>query len=242
MSAVSVSGTASVRQVADRAVDAVLDRETALGDEHPHGLDGVQRHRRRRGRRWPGRPPPAARARARRAARAWRLRQRLEVQREEVALAGAPVGAPLEQLRAGERHHVDGDVAAPLEQVVDEVEQARVGVVVVLEHHDHGRGRGEPLEERAPGAEQLLGAHARADAQEREQGGLDPAPLGLIGDVLGEGRGDLRPGGGGVVGLEQPAAAADHLAQRPEADALAVGRGAAVVPPDLSPRGRRGTW
>ncbi len=35
-----------------------------------------------------------------------------------------------------------------------------------------------------------------------------------------------------VVGLEQAGPRADHLAERPERDALAVGRGAAVVPPD----------
>ena len=43
MSAVSVSGTASGGQVADRPVRAVRDREPALGDEHPHRLDRVQR-------------------------------------------------------------------------------------------------------------------------------------------------------------------------------------------------------
>ena len=42
----------------------------------------------------------------------------------------------------------------------------------------------------------------------------------------------LGPGRGVVVGLEQAAAAADHLAERPEGDALAVGGDAAVVPVD----------
>src|SRR6185312_6091675 len=42
----------------------------------------------------------------------------------------------------------------------------------------------------------------------------------------------LGPGRLRVVGLEQPGARPDHLAERPERDAFAVGGGAAVVPPD----------
>ena len=57
-------------------------------------------------------------------------------------------------------------------------------------------------------------------------------PLGLVGDVLLEHRGDRRAGRRLVVGLLEAGAAADHLAERPERDALAVGRAAAVVPPD----------
>ena len=117
--------------------------------------------------------------------------------------------------------------------MIDEVQQARVGEVVVLEHHDHRRSGGQPFEEGAPGSEQLLGAHARADTQERQQGRLDPAPLRFVRDMLRDGRGDLRPGRGGVVGLQQPASTTDHLAQCPEADALAIRGRAAVVPPDL---------
>ena len=52
--------------------------------------------------------------------------------------------------------------ARPLEQVVDEVERARVRPVEVLEHQHHGRRRGEPLEERAPRGEQLLGRRCPA--------------------------------------------------------------------------------
>ena len=55
-------------------------------------------------------------------------------------LPGAPVRSPIEQLRPGERDDGDRDAAAPLQEVVDEVEQARVGVVQVLEDHDDRRG------------------------------------------------------------------------------------------------------
>ena len=44
---------------------------------------------------------------------------------------------------------------------------------------------GHPLEERPPGAEQLVAppAGALADAEQRQQRRLDPAPLGLVGHV-----------------------------------------------------------
>ena len=158
--------------------------------------------------------------------------QRLEVDRGEVALAGAPVGPPLEQLRPGEGHDVDRVGARPLEDVVDEVDQARVRVVEVLEDQDHRRRRGEALEERPPGADELLRRDARLDAEQGQEGGLDPAPLLLVLDDLADLLGDLLAGRCLVVGLAQAAAGADHLAQRPEADPVAVGRAAALVPPD----------
>ncbi len=162
-----------------------------------------------------------------------RRRERLKVERDEVALAGTPVGTLLEELRASQRDDVDRDVLAPLEEVIDEVEQPGVGEVEVLEDEDDRSRGGEALEERPPGGEELLRAARRGlDPEQGEQGRLDPAPLRLIGDVAREGLGDLRPGRRLVVGLEQPAAFADHLAERPEADPLAVGRRAAVVPPD----------
>ena len=81
-----------------------------------------------------------------------------------------------------------------------------------------GAGGREPLEERAPGAEQLLRADRPVSMPEqREEGRLDPAPLLGVGDVGREGLGDLRPGRRLVVGLDQAGPAADHLAERPEA-------------------------
>ena len=71
---------------------------------------------------------------------------------------------------------------------------------------DDGARGGHPLEERAPGGEELLRAARRAlDPEQRQQRRLDPAPLGLVGDVLGDRLGDLRPGRRLVVGLEQAA-------------------------------------
>ena len=143
--------------------------------------------------------------------------QRLQVDGGEAALAGAPVRPPLEELRAGQGQDEDGRIPAPLEHLVDEVEQPGVGVVEVLEDHDHGTGGRQPLEERAPGAEELLRADAGVDAQQRQDGGLDPGPLGRVRDVLLEHRGDGRTRGRLVGVLLEPGTAADHLAERPEA-------------------------
>ena len=71
------------------------------------------------------------------------------------------------------------------------------------------------------------------EAQQREHGGLDPGALGGVGDVLLEHGRDGRPRGRLVGVLLEPGAAADHLAERPEADAVAVGGAATVVPPDV---------
>ena len=112
MSAVSVSGTARSRQVADRPVDPVLEHEPALRQEHPDRLDRVERHPV-----GPGDDRVAGRGRqARHQPRqelAHRLgRERLEVDRREAALAGAPVGPALEQLGPGQRHDQDRDAPA----------------------------------------------------------------------------------------------------------------------------------
>ena len=73
-----------------------------------------------------------------------------------------------------------------------------------------------------------------ADAQQNEHPRLDPVALGLVGDVLLDHRRDRRAGGLLVIALGQVRPPPDHLAERPERDALAVGRRAATVPPTCS--------
>src|SRR6266851_5676322 len=73
--------------------------------------------------------------------------------------ASAPASAAsaaLEQLRPRKGDHEDRRAPRPVEQVFDEVEQARVGPLHVLER-EHRRIRlGEPLEEEPPGGEEIL--------------------------------------------------------------------------------------
>ena len=108
-----------------------------------------------------------------------------------------------------------------------------VGPVEVLEQERNDAGAGEPLEERPPRGEQLRRA-ARGrlpHPEEREQRGLDAPALRLVRHVRRDDLGDPGAGRRRVVGLEQARPRADHLAQRPERDPLAVRGRAALVPP-----------
>ncbi len=159
-------------------------------------------------------------------------RQGFEVDGGEAPLAGAPVGAALDEFGSCQGQDEDRDVPAPLEQVIDEVEEPGVGMMQVFEDHDdRARGR-KALEEGPPGAEELLRADARFDAEQREDGRLDPRPLRLVRHVLLEHGRDGHPGRRLVGTLLEPGTTADHLAERPERDAIAIGGAAAVVPPD----------
>ena len=127
------------RQIADRAVDAVLAPRAGPR----RGACAPSRRRRgaprRHVRRSPGRPPPAAPARGPPGARASPARAAARGTGESKLRLPAPQSGRLSSSSGpGEGDDVDGDAAAPLEQVVDEVEQAAVGVVEVLEDHHHG--------------------------------------------------------------------------------------------------------
>ena len=115
----------------------------------------------------------------------------------------------------------------PVEQVLDEVEQAVVGAVHVLEHHHDGIALGQPLEEQAPPSEQLLAARPRlGDAEQNAEAGGDELPLGRIGDPAFEAGREprLRLLGGSVLADPQPVA--DHLGERPVRDAVPVRKAA----------------
>ena len=96
-----------------------------------------------------------------------RFGQRLEIERDEVALAGAPILPAVDQIWSGKCHDVDRQPAAEVEQVVDEVERARIGEVHVLEDEGDRAVLGDPLEEGAPRAEELV----RGQCRPRRRGG-----------------------------------------------------------------------
>ncbi len=212
-----------LREIADRLVCAVGEHELALRNEHPDRLDRIQRDSVRPGDDRLDRPFRQAGHQTREELPHGGFRQGFEMDARETPL-GVPLRPSLEELGAGQRHDVDRPTPAPLEQVVDEVEQSRIGVMEVLEDHRHSAVLGDPLEERAPGAEQLLGHDVRLEPEQREQRRLDPASFDLIRNPFADGRSHLRPGGCFVVRFRQAAAAADHLAKRPERDPIAVGR------------------
>jgi hypothetical protein len=119
----------------------------------------------------------------------------------------------------------------PLEQVLDEVEQRRVGPLQVLEHQHRRIDGSEPLEEQPPGREQVVTFVAALLQREQvRQPRLDKPALLLVRQRLLDDRGQLLPGGAGLLVLGDPGAHPHHVRQRPVGDALPVGETAAPMP------------
>ena len=178
---------------------------------------------------WPGSPGTSP---ARRSLHG-RSGQRLEEHRDEVALGRAPLRAAFEQLGTRQGDDVDRNALRPLEQVLDEVDRACIGPVQVLEDHDHRARPSQALEVGPPCGEELVGPERRAVPEQRQQRRFDPAPFGLVGHDRLDALGDLAPRRRFIVRLRQAGSTADHLAECPEGDALAVRRRAPVVPVDV---------
>ena len=142
-----------------------------------------------------------------------------------VELAPGPAGPLLQELRPGHGHQQDGGAAAVVGHVVDQVEQARLGPVEVVEHHHQRPPAGQQLQQPPDRPGRLLG---------RAGGGLEPDELGdPAGDVVAVVPGVQQPaqlgaGLGRGVGVGDGGGLADHLGHRPVGDALAVGQAAAA--------------
>ena len=249
MSAWSVSGTASSPSVARRLVAAVARvREPAVRDEHPDRLDRVQRDA--LGARDDRRGPPAPAGPGTRPASSVahrRLVERLEVEGEERRACPRPSpGRRSSSSGPGERDDQDRDVAAPVEQVLDEVERARVGPVEVLEHAARrcpcAASRSKNVRQ-AANSSAAPPAGASSDAEEREQraarSSAAPRSSGTCSRRasrdLARGSSPRRRSRAGRPGARTISPSAQKR------DALAVRRRAALVPPDRSRRGRRRT-
>ena len=107
------------------------------------------------------------------------VRERRERERRRVQLAAAPAGPALEQLRPRGADDEQRNVRHPLDELVDEVEQALVRPVQVLDDEHERPLLGERLEEAAPGGEGLATSVApelalAAEPDEGEEVRLDP--------------------------------------------------------------------
>ncbi len=107
--------------------------------------------------------------------------ERRERERRRVELAAAPARSALEELGPRSRDDEQRHVGQPVDELVEEVEEALVGPVDVLDDDDERALLGETLEEAAPGGERLVAAIAAElrfarEAEEREEMGLDAAP------------------------------------------------------------------
>ena len=230
----SVSGTSSSLDLAGQPVGRAVESEQPAVEQHAHRLDRVQRDAL-------GTVEDLVAQAVRKAGHeaveelSHRLvGERLEEERGEVSLAGAPGGTPFLELGAGEGDDEQRIVPRPLEQVLDEVEQARVGPLHVLER-EHGRPLvGQALEEQAPGGEQVLPVRLQALLEAREMGEsrLDELSLARVEYVLLQRGAQLPARGLRILFLADAAAHPHHVRERPVGDALAVREAAPAVPPD----------
>ena len=218
----------------DRAggpVHVALARQQAAVEQHAHRLDGVERNTLG--------PVQDVGAKAVRQPRDEAVqqglhrasRERLERERRRVARAACQAG----KLGPRQREDEDRMAARPVEQVVDEVDQAGLGPLEVLEDEHARAGVGEPFEEQAPGREELLpvGLDAVAQAEQVGEPRLEPRALVGVGDVGGQAGAQLEERLVRRLLLADPRPHAHHLRERPVGDALAVGETPAAVPPDL---------
>ena len=216
----------------DRPVCAALLNDEPTVEQHAHRLDRVQRdplgalqdpcpHLVRQ----PGHHPRQQR-------RHGLVGEGFEVQRRQPPLADAPARTSLGHLGARQRQHQDLAVARPLQQVLDEVEQAGVSPLQVLEDQNCELVGREALEEDAPRRVQVARVARRLafEAQQLGEAQVHPLPFGLVGDELRDGAGQLGPSDVRRVALDDVRARAHHLGQGPVRHSLAIREAAAAVP------------
>src|SRR5439155_23518962 len=93
-----------------------------------------------------------------------RLRERLEHERVDVRARSEPRRLALDEIGAREAEQEDGRVTDPAREVLDQVEEGRLGPVDVLEADDEGARPGERLEQLADRPERPLPGRARPGA------------------------------------------------------------------------------
>ena len=163
--------------------------------------------------------------------------QRGERERRGVELAAAPARAAFEELGPRRRDDEQRDVRDPVDELVEEVEEALVRPVDVLDDDDERTLLGETLEEAAPGGEGLVSAIASqlcvaGEAEEREEMRLDARLVARAGERVLDDLVDLRRDVLRRVLLQNARLRLDDLAERPERDPVTVGKAASLAPGD----------
>ena len=133
--------------------------------------------------------------------------------------------AEIAQLRARADQHAERHAAAPLHQVLHQVEEERLRPLQVVDHQDHGARGGETGEEPPDDEERFLGRRGRAAEQRRHAAG-DACPLGVV-DGGREGGGDRGAGrlaGGAVVETEDRSNGLGERRERGAPGGIAVRR------------------
>ena len=116
--------------------------------------------------------------------------------------------------------------------MLDEVEQAAIGPLEVLEGHDHRSAVGDPLEQGAPGREEDLALATSVfsirclESQQAAQRRFDSQALVLVGHEFDEHDAQLVERAVSLLRLGDARTLPDHLRQGPERDPVPI-RGAA---------------
>ena len=209
--------------------------EDALVEQAPHSLDGVERD--------------ALGALHDAQPRRWRqarhepvqeladdlVGERVERQRRD-RTAGQAETAAVGPLRSRQHEQEEGVVAGPLQQVVQESDQAGVSPLQVLDDEHDRKVLRQAFEEEPPAREELLAREhlGGRQAEQLAEARGDELPVGRVRDPA------LEPGAEPLrdellrVLLADEQSCPDHLRQGPVAHALAVGEAAPGVPEHLA--------
>ena len=127
--------------------------------------------------------------------------ERFEQDRRRVQLPAGPSRVIVEQLGARHAREQDRGVPSEVGDVLDELQERRLGPLEVVDHEDDGPIDGETLEQRPERPERLL---RRASRSRRCRSPARPAPRSpRRRSPDPDERGELGPGGLGRVGLVQ---------------------------------------
>ena len=163
------------------------------------------------------------------------IREGGDGEHRRVELAASPARTALEELRAGSRDHEQRHVVHPVDELVDEVEEALVCPVEVLEDEHEWPPLGHGFEEQAPRSEGLPAAIVAelalsAEADQREQVRSHPRDVGIVGQHLVHGPPNLFRSFARTILFMDAGLRLDDLAQRPQGDSIAI-RQAPALPP-----------
>src|SRR5207244_8630969 len=110
--------------------------------------------------------------------------ERFEEERGDASPSRSPAGPAIDDLGTCQTEYEDRLVTAPIQQMLDEVEELRIGPLEVLEDEHDRAALCDPFDEPSPRSEQVV-ARCGGPILQAEQLGespLDPAPLLHIAD------------------------------------------------------------
>ena len=146
--------------------------------------------------------------------------------------AGESESFVIDALRTRQHEEKQRVVARPLEQVIQELEQAGVGPLQVLDEHHNRAVLGQPLEEQAPSREQLFSRQHlwRQKTEQLAEAWGNELSLSAVGDPPFEAGPESLADDLLWILLADLQSGSHHLRERPVAHALPVGETPAGVP------------